>query len=162
MPTSPLGPPHPLTIVGCRDTIRVEVMEMAKTAREILGQIIKEGLTPEGWGRWVWRGQDGHGISSLVPSGTIPPVEEGEEVLFWWGDVRLADVPYWPEAFLPEPDEGEVTPGEELEYAKRVLVGKLLAESIRKLPDEDWEKFREALLQLEEEFLEAQIALEEL
>jgi hypothetical protein len=153
-----------LTIVLRHDTIKVEVMRMARTAKEVLEQIIRQGLPPEGWGRWVWKGQDGYGISSLVPSGTLPPVEGEEQPFFWWGGVSLANVPYWPEAFLPSPDDG-VEPGEEMEYAKRCLTGKLIGEAIRQLPDEDWEKFRDALLDLEnspETKLEAEIALNEL
>jgi hypothetical protein len=127
------------------------------TAKELLAALVKEGLPPEGWGRWVWRGRDGYGISSLVPSNTLPPVEEGEEVLFWWGGVSKANVPYWPENFIPADYEGE----EEVEeVAERVLVGHLLAEAVRGLPDGDWEEFMDALRQLEGESIEAEVALE--
>jgi hypothetical protein len=133
---------------------------MEMTAKELLVRIIKEGLPPEGWGRWIWRARDGYGISSLVTGGTLPPVEEGEQPLFWWGGPNLANIPYWPEAFLPSPDDG-VEPGEEMQYAERTLVGKLLGEAIKGLPDEDREEFRDALLSLSNT-LEAEIALNEL
>jgi len=92
-------------------------------------------------------------------------VEAGEKPLFWWGGVRKADIPYWPERFL-EGLEEELEGLEEEEkeaVAERVLVGVLLGEIVRKLPDKDREQFRESLLQLEEEgYLEAEIALNEL
>jgi hypothetical protein len=137
---------------------------MRMMAKALLKRLFEEGLPPEGWGRWIWRGRRGsYGLSSLVTIGTLPPVEEGEEPLFWWGGVRLADIPYWPEAFLPSPDDG-VEPGEEMEYAEKCLVGKLIGEAIKQLPDEDREKFRDALLDLgsPETKLEAEIALNEL
>jgi len=58
------------------------------TAKELVETLIKEGLPPEGWGRWVWKGPEGYGLSALVTGGTLPPVEEGETPLFWWGGVR--------------------------------------------------------------------------
>ena len=123
------------------------------TAKELLGTLIRQGLPPEGWGRWVWKERGGgYGLSALVPQNTLPPVEPGEEVLFWWGGVRKADVPYWPEAYLPEEDAGE-------EEAEKVLVGHLLAEAIGGLPDPEWGEFTEALRGLEDH-LEAQTALE--
>jgi hypothetical protein len=152
------------------------------TAKELLARIIEEGLPPEGWGRWVWKGQEGYGLSALVTNGTLPPVEEeeGEQVLFWWGDVRKADIPYWPELFIPEdllPDEGEGMGEEELrewwsrvpekeramyeEWAEKVLTGVLLAEAIKDLPDGEWEEFVDGLRGLSG-YLEAQTALQKL
>jgi hypothetical protein len=128
------------------------------TAKELLETLIREGLPPEGWGRWVWKGQEGYGLSALVTSGTLPPVRGDEKPLFWWGGVRKADVPYWPEAFLealePEDLEGE----EAEEVAEKVLVGHLLAEVIRDLPDKEWEEFVGGLRDLSG--LEAETALE--
>jgi hypothetical protein len=135
------------------------VKEVKMTAKELLETLIKEGLPPEGWGRWVWRASDGqYGVSSLVTSGTLPPVREGERLLFWWGGVRKADVPYWPEAFLEglEPEDLEGKEAEEV--AEKVLVGHLLAEVINELPDAEWEEFADALRGLRG--LEAQTALE--
>jgi len=128
------------------------------TAKELLETLIEEGLPPEGWGRWVWRATDGYGISALVTTGTLPPVEEGEMPLFWWGGVRKADIPYWPEGFLKGLEPEDLEGMEEEEAAEKVLVGDLLAEGIRELPDEDWEKFTEALRNIPG--LEAQTALE--
>ncbi len=115
------------------------------TAKELLEMLIREGLPPEGWGRWVWKGNGHYGVSALVTRGTLPPVEEGETPLFWWGGVRLADVPYWPEGFLEGLEPEDLEGMEEEEAAEKVLIGHLLAEVIRELPDEDWEKFTEAL-----------------
>jgi hypothetical protein len=126
---------------------------MRMTAKQVLAKIIKEGLPPEGWGRWVWKGQDGYGISALVPENTLPPVEEGEEVLFWWGGVSAANIPYWPEAYLPEEDAGE-------EEAEKVLIGHLLAEVVRALPEEERWEFKDALRELEGDHLEAEAALD--
>jgi hypothetical protein len=124
------------------------------TAKEVLSRIIQKGLPPEGWGRWVWKtGRGEYGLSALVSQGTLPPVEEGEEVLFWWGGVRKADIPYWPEAYLPEEDAGE-------EEAEKVLIGHLLGERIRELPDREWEDFTNALRDLRG--IEAETALEAL
>jgi hypothetical protein len=136
----------------------VEVVEMTAkmTAKEVLELIIREGLPPEGWGRCVWRGQHGYGVSSLVPENTLPPVEDGEVPLFWLGGVSKANIPYWPEAFVPDPEDLE---GEEAEEAaERVLLGHLLAECIRELPDADWENYVDALRSLRG--LEAEVALE--
>jgi hypothetical protein len=63
--------------------LKVEVIRM--TAKELVGMLFEERVPPVGWGRWVWHGRDGYGVSSLVPENTPPPVGDGEEVLFWWG-----------------------------------------------------------------------------
>jgi len=143
----------------------VEVMEMArtaKTAKEVLATLIAEGIPPQGWGRWVWKGQDGYGVSSLVPSGTLPPLEEGEEALFWWGDVHTTNVPYFPEAYvsvdllpedvetveevaawlkeLPEDERSRVE-----EEARKVLLGTLLREVVQDLPEEVTNEFMAAM-----------------
>jgi len=135
------------------------------TAKQVLEAIIREGLPPKGWGRWVVVDRKGrYDISALIPETSCPPTGDNETPLFWWGGINLANVPYWPEAFLPSPDDG-VEPGEEMKHAERCLVGKLIGEAIKQLPDEDWEKFRDALLDLEnspEARLEAEIALNEL
>jgi len=147
------------------------------TAKELLEKLIGEGLPPEGWGRWVWKEEGGgYGLSSLLTSGTLPPVKKGEEALFWWGGIRLADVPYWPEGFIPQdllPEDVDTVEEaaewlrelderarEEVEgKAEKVLVGHLLAEVIRELPPREWEEFVDALRGLEVH-PEAQTALE--
>jgi len=55
------------------------------TAKELVGMLFEEGVPPVGWGRWVWHGKGGYGVSSLVHEDDPPPVVDGEEVLFWWG-----------------------------------------------------------------------------
>ena len=74
------------------------------------------------------------------------------------GGVRKADIPYWPEAFLEglEPEDLEGKEAEEV--AEKVLVGHLLAEVIKELPDKEWEEFMKALRDLTG--LEAQTALD--
>jgi hypothetical protein len=149
------------------------------TAKEVLSRFIQEGLPPEKWGRWVWKtGQGKYGLSGLVPQNTLPPVEEGGEVLFWWGGVNFADIPYFPEQYIPVnllPEDAETV--EEIgawlkelsedervrveEEAERVLIGHLLAECIRELPDREREDFANALWDLRD-LLEADIALEAL
>jgi len=121
------------------------VKEVKVTAKELLETLIGEGLPPEGWGRWAWRASDGQ-------------VREDEKLLFWWGGVRKADVPYWPEAFLEGLEPEDFEGAEEEEVAEKVLIGHLLAEVIKELPDTEWEEFVEALRGLRG--LEAQTALE--
>jgi hypothetical protein len=128
------------------------------TAKELLETLIGEGLPPEGWGRWVWKATDRYGVSALVTTGTLPPVEEGETPLFWWGGVRKADTPYWPEGFLEGLDPEDLEGEEKEVVAEKVLVGYLLAEVIKELPDTEWGEFVEALRGLRG--LEAQTALE--
>ncbi len=131
--------------------------EVKMTAKELLEKLIEEGIPPEGWGRWIWRGRNGYGVSSLVPSNTLPPVEEDEEPLFWWGGVRKADIPYWPENFIPADYEGDEDPEE---VAEKVLVGHLIAEMMRDLPDQDQEEFMKALWDMQWDHLEAATALD--
>jgi hypothetical protein len=153
--------------------LKVEVTRM--TAKEVLVKVLEEGLPPEGWGRWVWRGRDGYGISSLVPENTLPPVEEGEEVLFWWG-VNTANVPYFPEGyvpvdFLPEdvetveevaawlrglPEDERATVEEE---ARKVLSGALLREIVQHLPEEPANEFLAAMWEMRYDYPEAAAAM---
>jgi hypothetical protein len=155
----------------------VEVMEMtAKTAKEVLEAIIQDGLPPEWWGRWVWKGQDGYGISALVPENTLPPVEEGEEVLFWWGGVSAANIPYFPEEYVPMdllPDGVETVeevaawlrelPRDERamveEEARKVLAGALIREIIRHLPEEPANEFLAAIWDMRYNYPEAAAAI---
>jgi hypothetical protein len=153
----------------------VEVMRM--TAKEVLVALLEEGIPPEGWGRWVWRGKEGdYAISSLVSENTLSPVTE--EVLFWWGGVNTADVPYFPEGYVPVgllPEEVETVeevaawlaglPEDECsrveEEARKVLAGVLLREVIQDLPKEAADEFLAAIWEMKYDYPEAAAALEE-
>jgi len=100
------------------------------TAKELVGMLIEEGVPPAGWGRWVWRGRDGYGISSLVHEDDPPPVVDDEKPLFWWGGLRVEE-----ERFLA------------VEEVRKALVGVLLRIVLGRLP---WGVANEFLLALHE------------
>jgi hypothetical protein len=148
---------------------------MEMTAKQVLEAIIREGLPPEGWGRWVWKGQGGYGLSALVTKWTLPPVD-GEEVLFWWGGVHTTNIPYFPEMYIPmdllpenvetveeiaawlrELPEDEKTRVEE--EARKVLVGVLLREVVQDLPEEVANEFLAALWEMKHDYPEAAAAM---
>ena len=146
------------------------------TAKELVGMLFEEGVPPVGWGRWVWRGPDGYGVSSLVPENTLPPVEDGEEVLFWWGGVNTANVPYFPEGYVPVdllPEDVETVeevaawlkklPEDERarveEEARKVLAGVLLREVVQDLPEEVANEFLAAMWEMRYDYPEAAAAM---
>jgi hypothetical protein len=146
------------------------------TAKEVLGMLIEEGLPPAGWRRWVWRGHDGYGVSSFVPENTLPPVRDGEVPIFWWGGVSTANVPYFPEAYVPVdllPEDVETVeevaawlkdlPEDERarveEEAGKVLAGVLLREVVQDLPEEPANEFLAALWEMRYDHPEAAAAV---
>jgi len=145
------------------------------TAKEVLMALVEEGFLPAGWGRWIWRGRNGYGISSLVPEDTLPPVEDGEEVLFWWG-VRTANVPHFPEGYVPVdllPEDVETVeevaawlrglPEDERarveEEARKVLAGVVLREIVHHLPEEPANEFLAAMWEMKYDYPEAAAAI---
>jgi len=145
------------------------------TAKELLGMLFEERVPPVGWGRWVWRGKGGYGVSSLVPEDTLPPVVDGE-LLFWWGGAPTANVPYFPEGYVPMdllPEDVETV--EEVaawlrgllederarveEEARKVLAGVLLREIVQDLPEEPANEFLAAMWEMKYAYPEVAAAI---
>jgi hypothetical protein len=98
------------------------------------------------------------------------------ELLFWWGGVNTANVPYFPEGYVPVdllPEDVETVeevaawlaglPEDERarveEEARKVLAGTLLRETVQDLPEEVANEFLAALWEMRYGYPEAAAAM---